>query len=460
VIPQVSPLEQYHPTERQQVFHSIAPYNPKLVKGYFGGLGSGKSTACEHEQAWVCLKTPGGKSAAVRYSMGRSHGTLIEDYQRLLRGVARWVSSRSRFEFDNGHHLYVYPADAWDRFGSFDLVSFYIQEAQEVDYKIFDALNQRLRHPAGIQNGIPWYRGYIDARGVKTDHWLWEKFVKRAWDVDTGLDKRKSVPNVDFVYIKGRTYDNLENLRQGYMEELIRDHKDDIAWQKMMIEGEFGFDIEGRPVYECYRPDVHDATIYEDPTLPILRGWDFGFNRPAVVWCQYTRDGRLLVLRELCPTGVSRDELVALVDGLQKAEFPNRHPSQYRDYGDAAGEQANAASTIDDIEYIENKLHTSIETRKARIKEGLEVVRRLMMQTTKKGEPRFQIDTRCDRLIQGLRGAYYYETEKTNDVPVKGLGYDDVCDALRYVAQLVVEEGFTPDSTFSGKSQSFEYGTW
>lgn len=455
--PQVSPLELYHPTPRQRIFHDIVPYNPKLVKGYFGGLGSGKSTACEHEQAWICLKTPGGKSAAVRFSMGRSHGTLIEDYQKLLRGMARWVSSRSRFEFDNGHHLYVYPADAWDRFGSFDLVSFYIQEAQEVDYKIFDALNQRLRHPAGIQNGIPWYRGYIDARGVKTDHWLWEKFVKRAWDCDSAPSSRPSVPNPDFVYVKGRTHDNTQNLRQGYMDELLRDHKDDIAWQKMMIEGEFGFDIEGRPVYECYRPGVHDATIYEDSTLPILRGWDFGFNRPAVVWCQYTRDGRLLVLRELCPTGISRDELVAQVSGLQKAEFPNRHPSQYRDFGDAAGDQPNTTS-VTDIEFIEGALKTSIETKKGRINDGIEVLRTLMTRTTKKGDPMFQIDTRCDRLIQALRGAYYYRTDKTDDRPVKGLGYDDIADALRYVAQLTVEDGFIPATT--GTGSSFSYASW
>lgn len=443
------------PNLRQKAFHSVRPWNPVLIKGAIGGLGGGKSRACEEEQILVCLKTPGAKSFAGRLSMNRSDLSLIDDYQRLLSGVAKWEAAKKWFRFiQNDHLLCVAPADEWDRWGSVELASFYLQEAQEIDWKIFDALTQRLRDPLGTVNGIPYYKGFFDARGVKKEHWIYKKFVERAWNVDTpeqhteacrkGTFCRSHVANPDFVYVQFRTSDNEQNLRPGYLDDQVRGHKEDFAWKQMMLEGEFGYDIEGRPVYEAYRPDLHDAEIFEDPTLPILRGVDFGYNRPAVLWCQYTRDGRLLVLRELCPVGVSRDELHAEVSGLQKAEFPDRHPTQYKDFGDIAGEQPHTTG-VTDTEAWEQYFQTRVEGRKARVEDGLNIVRDLMMRSTKRGAPRFQVDYRCETLREALGGAYYYSVDKydskTGDAKIERVQpYVDVADALRFIAHLMVEE--------------------
>ena len=323
-----------------------------------------------------------------------------------------------------------------------------------MDWKIFDALTQRLRDPRGIVNGVPYYKGLFDARGVKKEHWIYKKFVEHAWNVDnrerhsdackSGFLCREHVGNPDFVYVQFKTTDNLENLRPNYLEDQLRAHKDDFAWKQMMIEGEFGYDIEGRPVYEAYRPDTHDAEIVEDQTLPILRSVDFGYNHPAVLWAQYTRDGRLLVLRELCPVGLSRDELHAAVAGFERAEFPERHPSQYRDFGDVAGEQPNTTG-VTDAEAWEQFFKTRIESRKARVNDGLEVVRNLMTRTTKKGLPRFQVDYRCETLREALGGGYYYSTDsydaKTGDAKIERIQpYVDVADALRFIAHSAIDE--------------------
>lgn len=449
--------ESYVPNARQKQFHEIRPFNPKLIKGAIGGLGGGKTTCCEQEQAWICQKTPYGKSVAMRSTMNRSDLTLIDDYMRILAGHAKWVASKNWFRFDNEHKLIVTPADDWDRWGSLELVSFYIMEAQEVEYTVFDALSQRLRGKEALIGGVPLWRGYFDARGVKKRHWIYERFVKKAWDIDTPPSQRDTPgKNPDFAYVHFRTYDNLEHLPVGYVEGQLRDHQGNIPWQKMMIEGEFGFDIEGRAVFECYDPDIHCAEIYPDPTLPILRGWDFGYNHPAVVWCQYTRDGRLLVLNEFCPETLARHDLVREVLAIQEAEWPDRHPALYRDFGDIAGEQENTTG-LTDIEYVENALQTSIESRKARISDGLNALRKLMTSIKKMGDgrsvPLFQVDPKCERLCEALGGAYYYETDKKNDEerPV-GKGYRDVVDALRYIAHLVVEEE-------PGVSSSYGYGT-
>lgn len=439
ILPDVPLYRTYEPNPRQSQFHSIRPYNPRLIKGAIGGLGGGKTTACEQEQALVCLKTPGGKSIAMRKSVNRADMSLIEDYRTMLQGVARWVPSKQWFEFQNEHKLIISPADLWDRFGSTQFVSFYIQEAQEVDFKIFDTLTQRLRDPRGTVNGIPWYRGYFDARGVKREHWIYKEYVKHAWNADDPETVRAQVDNPDYTWLKFTTYDNEKHLVPGYIDAQIRGHKDNVPWIKMLIEGEFGFDIEGRAVFPMYKPEIHDAEITPDRSLPILRGWDFGFNRPAVTWSQYTRDGRLLILREHCPVGISLPNLCQEVAGLQRDWFPDFHPTQFKDYGDIAGEQAQATGP-EQIEFVENFFSTVVESPgKLRVQVGLEVLRNLMQTTTRSGKPRFAVDYSCERLREALGGAYYYRTDKTDERPEKGEGYDDVVDSVRYVATSVVE---------------------
>lgn len=394
---------------------------------------------CEQEQALICLKTPGGKSMALRKSLNRSDTSLIEDYRSILQGVAKWVSSKKWFEFDNGHKLIITPADEWDRFGSTQLVSFYIQEAQEVEFNIFDTLTQRLRDPKAIVNGIPYFRGYFCARGVKREHWIYKEFAKKGWNMDDGDEARKTAKIPDYVWGKFNSYDNQKNLPPGYIESLMEAHKDNMAWVKMLIEGEFGFDINGRPAFECYRPEIHDAEITPDPTLPILRGWDFGYNRPAVTWSQYTRDGRFLVLREHCPVGIQLRNLCEEVRSLERDWFDNFHPSQFKDYGDIAGDQAQSTGP-EQIEFVENYFGTVVESAgKLRVNVGLEVLRGLMTSLTRKGQPRFAVDYSCERLREALGGAYYYSMDKTDERPIKGEGYDDVVDSIRYVAQMVTD---------------------
>jgi hypothetical protein len=140
-----------------------------------------------------------------------------------------------------------------------------------------------------------------------------------------------------------------------------------------------------------------------------------------------------------------------MVNALQQREWPDRHSSQYRDFGDAAGDNENTSGQPD-MDFVESYFSTSIEYRYARVREGLDVVRGLMMRTTKKGEPRFMVDASCDRLIDALRGAYYYRLDKTDERPIKGNGYDDVADAMRYVAQSVVEESFISGRGQMGRS--------
>lgn len=449
----IAPYETYVPNPRQLFFHSVPALGSRLVKGAIGGYRAGKSTCIENELIELCMKMPGGDSVAVRKSVAqRVELSVLGDLKKMLLpgGHASWRSSEDHFLFPNGHRLFVMPADAWERFGSFDLCNFFIQEAQEVTPKVFEMLTSRLSSKAAKIDGRFYYRGFIDARGVDSSHWIYTDFIEKAWNVDDGHSKRGEAQNPNFAYMRFKTTDNLQ-LDPSYVADMILQHQDDPTWIDVFINGEIGIEVSGKAVYgNAFDPAVHVAEIAEDPALPIMRGWDFGYRAPAVVWTQFTRSGRLLVLRELVPGDLSTDALIDQALALQATEFPFRNPENYLDYVDAAGDQINSAG-FRDIGTLEGRLGTEVNWRKGDIELGLGTLRNLMSRTVKlKGTTvhRFAVDHRCETLIAALRGSYHYpEGGKKDGPPIKGGPYAGVCDALRYVAQLVVEQGFVqPDA--------------
>jgi hypothetical protein len=448
----VAPYETYVPKARQLFFHSIPALGSRLIKGAIGGYRAGKSTCIENELIELCMRMPGGDSIALRKSVsGRAELSVLGDLKKmLLPGChAVWRSSEEHFLFPNGHRLFVQPGDAWERFGSYDLCSFYIQEAQELNSKVFEMLTSRLSSQKAKIDGRYYYRGFIDARGVDSSHWIYTDFIEKAWDVDTGPTNRAQAPNPNFAYMRFRTTDN-DSLDPSYVSDLILQHQDDPTWIDVFINGEIGIEVDGRAVYgSSFDPVVHVADIAEDPALPIMRGWDFGYRAPAVIWAQYTRSGRLLVLRELAPLDLSTTALIDQVLALQATEFPFRDPANYLDYVDAAGDQINS-SGFRDIATLEERLGCEVNWRKGDIEVGLGTIRNLMSRTAKvKGRTvhRFAVDQSCKTLIAALRGSYHYPEDKPKAPPMKGGSYAAVCDALRYVAQLVVEQGLVlPDA--------------
>lgn len=455
-------FETYVPNQRQKLFHSIQRWENwnKIIKGAIGGVGGGKSMGCLQELAEVCLRTPKGASLGMRASMPRAKGSLIDEFGDFIGSHATWIASEDSFYFANDHRLEMKPGDKWDRLGSTKYVAAFTQETQEFDYRIFSVISERLRHPAGMHGGVPWYRYLFDSRPIESRHWLNEKFIEVAWNADQGPSARIRAKKPFYAYVQFSSYDNKDNLRPGYIEELIEEHKDEPGWIKMMIHGEVGYSLEGAPVYgNVYVPEVHDATIEEDPRLPILRGWDFGYRSPAVLWCQWTRDGRLLVLREFCPKKIQRDRFVDELLAIQQNEFPDRHPSQYRDFGDVSGEQIDWTG-ITNIEYLENRLSTTFEgLKKDSIEDGIEVVRQLMRKVNRhngRALTCFLVDERCQTLREALRGMYFYPEKGEHRPPQKGNGYDDVCDALRYVAQSIIGEGIDGPGWDSFAGGNFE----
>lgn len=439
----------YVPFPRQAVFHHIPPWGPKLFKGAIGGVDGGKTTACEQELIELCNRFPGGQSVAIRFRMeGEGEITLLQDLKRLLLpgGFAEWRDGF--FVFPNRHHLYIMHGSDYEKLGSLEICAAYVQEAHETGLRLFQTLSARLRHPAGVVDGQPYYRLLFDARGVTEHHWINTEFIKKGWNVDDGEAARARVENPNYAYIRFQTKDN-RGRGAWYENELRREHQNDPLWCKVYIDGEIGFDVEGQPVFgDSYDPTVHISpeTLEPDDSLPILRSWDYGYRAPGVTWSQYTRAGRFVVLRELAPRNLTTEALIEQAAALQHAEFRGRSGSGYLDFCDRAGDSVESVSTERDIELVERAFNTYCTFRYANREYGLGILRRLMLLTTKVNGvlvPRFSVDPSCATVRSALGGAYHYPDKTQASLsqgPIKGGPYAAVVDTLRYAAQEVVEE--------------------
>lgn len=208
--------------------------------------------------------------------------------------------------------------------------------------------------------------------------------------------------------------------------------------------------------------------------LPVHRGWDFGFRRPACVFSQNI-GGRLVVLRELMPENISshawaklvlycsgeitRDALGLYPRALTYAmkleemeptkwsdgewEFPKPpwfpEGTRFIDYSGpecyAVGRQIEREDEArNDYEILANYgivlgvLSTRIAARNA-------VLRRLFAPTAG-GPPRFVISPHCRDLLAGLAGGIAYkkgsELDPEPNTPSKDGFYEHLHDALGY----------------------------
>lgn len=446
-----APYETYPPLPHQKIFHGVISLGEgPLTKFVGGGWGAGKSTMCIEEAVELACKMPGGQAVVARESMeGRGEISLIPELRKRLDSIGGHWNGKNRYELPNGFVIWALPLDDPERFGSFPLCWAYIQEAHEAkNPRCYQALYGRLRDPAAKIDGRWYLRMYLDARGVSSAHWLNTEVIEKGWNMREPWT-RESCQDPQIAWLLCRTNENAENLPPGYEADLRKKHEGDLAWIKTHLDGEIGYDVTGRAVFgDSYDPDLHVADrIIPDSTLPIWRGWDFGYRAPGGLFVQYTRSGRLLVLRECAPKNLTTDAFVDRMEAVREAEFAEH--ARYLDACDFAGTQVHSGADQRDIEIVEGRLSTELQYTRTNIEFGLGILRKLMLSSVKvKGQivPRFAVDRSCTETLNALGGGYYYPEERLTAPPIKGGTATALIDCARYIALQVVEEGVAEDS--------------
>ena len=191
----------------------------------------------------------------------------------------------------------------------------------------------------------------------------------------------------------------------------------------------------GCRVYPGFRRDIHSRNLKAIPHREIWRGWDFGFGHPACVWAQVNDNGRLNVLRELMGVNVTIDKFATQVIDISAKEFISA--GRFRDAGDPACRHRNDKSERTTADILRS-MGVKIESRPTLVKDGVNLIRRLLL-TQGELESKLAVDDRyCPILTEGFAGGYVLEDP--NDLIPKKDGYNDhLQDALRYMAVVLYD---------------------
>jgi len=318
---------------------------------------------------------------------------------------------------------------------SLELTAAWINEAREIPKAVLDGLTGRVgRYPDLKHGGCQSPQVIMDTNAPDTDHWWY-----RLAEVNT--------PN-DFAFFaqpsgltpEAENQHGLSGMAGGHVGYYTRASQGkDPNWVKVYVDGNYGYVLDGKPVYPEFNDALHIQPVAYNIHLPVDVGIDFGLT-PAATLAQTDRLGRLGVFDEL----VTGDMGAVRFAELLRAKFKQYGITKARITGDPAGD--SRAQTDETTPY--QILHAAgIEAEKAETNDFVrrrEAVVRPMSRLVD-GRPGLMIDPRCVMLRKAMAGGYHYRRmqvaggEHYRDVPDKGM-YSHVAESLQYLC-LGVGEG-------------------
>ncbi len=331
-----------------------------------------------------------------------------------------------------------------------ELSDAWINEAREIPKAVLDGLAGRVgRYPPVWQGGCDNVQIIMDTNSPDTDHWWYTLAEEDTSDEDkrqmiestreaeeilrTGGILRPTQKLMSFhTQPSGRSpeAENVKNLRPGYYTFLQAGKDQD--WIKVYIDNEYGFVMEGRPVYPEYRESIHKRDHNVIPALGISIGMDFGLT-PAATIEQRLANGRWLVHDELVSKRLGITTFAQELARMLTAKYPGIPVVSAR--GDPAGD----AMTPEESTCFKILQAAGIDAKPAptndptRRREAM----RYLLRTHIDGEPGIVINGRCLTLRKGLAGGFHYKRVQVSgdarykDQPDKNQ-FSHVCEALEY----------------------------
>ncbi len=305
----------------------------------------------------------------------------------------------------------------------------------------------------------------MDTNSPEDDHWWYQLaedgFLARSGntefnrsEVDRIFDFFEGPPalikNDDGTYSPNPGAENIKHLPGGYQYylDMLAGNADDYI--NVMVLGQYGTIVQGRPVYPSYRDEVHcpEGGVKADPNLPLCMGWDFGLT-PTVVFGQMTSTGQLRVVDELCSDDM---DVRTFARDMVKPHLQQHYANYWIGFslGDPAGnirgegegktsigilnDQYTAEGEFDlDMGFLTEPAPTNDIT--LRLDAGKRFLNKMV-----NGEPGMVLDKRCRMVRKALRGGYCYKRMSTpgasevyRDKPDKNTPFSHPADAKQYL---------------------------
>lgn len=421
----------------------------KRIRAIMGPIGSGKSTGCVMEiirRAQMQKASPSGvrytRFLVVRNTYPQLRDTTIKTFHDWIppKYFGRYKQTDHDFTIDK-----IYLPDgtkvhcevlfrALDRpehvanLLSLELTGAWLNEVREIPRTIFDTIDTRInRYPSVRQGGVTWTGVVMDTNPPDTDHWFYKMFEE---------DKPENAELFRQPSGLSKDAENLPYLPTNYYHDLMVNK--DPEFIKVYVNGEYGFVLDGMPVYRNFVDSAHvsDKKLLPTPGLRLILGFDFGIQNPACVITQLHPSGKFNVIREFTAENMG---IRAFTKEIIKPELATTYKGyEISAIGDPAGARRSDTDERTCFQELMEAGIPAIPARSNSLQARFEAVNGFLTKQVS-GSQAFQLSNDCSVLRKGFNGGYRYRRlrvsgdESYHNVPEKNK-YSHIHDALQYAA--------------------------
>jgi len=403
------------------------------VRALMGPVGSGKSVTCTVEAYRRMSECQSSRGLVVRNTYRELSDTTLNTWMDWLRpyGTFSHGTMTHTLNIEGTHHEVLFRA--LDRPGdigkllSLELTWAWLNEYRELAKPIFNMLKTRIgRYPARREYGDnvpPFFGIWMDTNPPDDLHWSYRLFEELRPDGHELFRQPGGLSDAA---------ENVHNLVPGYYQRISAGQ--DQAWIDVYVNGQYGFIVDGKPIYPQYNDLVHCAAQpLEVLDSPVFVGVDFGLT-PAATFKQLTADGQWQCSGEVVTEDFSALEFAPLLGETLRRNYAGLPVTIT---GDPSGNRRSEAdkNTPFLILRAAGIIAHQADTNDPDIRQG--AVIQHLQRLTMTGEPGYIISPTCKYLRRGYMGGYKYKLmQVTGDVryhlePDKNI-YSHVCEADQY----------------------------
>ena len=412
-----------------------------FVRGIIGPIGSGKSSAAVVEVIQRAMRQEPGPDGVRRTRVAiirNSYRELKDTTLATFRGwvppeIVLWreVDMSLSLKFNDINCEILFRAldrpDDVKKLLSLELTFAWVNEAKEIPRSVIDMLQGRVgRYPALRDGGPTWSGIIMDTNPPDNDGWwfkLFEEDRPEGWEIwrqPSGLSPEA---------------ENIANLPENYYQRLMPGKSQE--WIDIFVHGNYGFTVDGKPIYPEYNDVVHSKPGPWKPTpgIPIQVGIDFGLT-PAAVLGQAQPSGQMVWFDELVTEEMGAVRFGEQLGQLLRGTYPG---FSVNITGDPAGDHRSQVDerTPYDVLHAAGLMAQKASTNDFELRRSSVVV--ALQRMTMAGDPGLiLIGPQVPMLRKGMMGGYAYKRiqvsgrERYHDKPDKNI-YSHVAEAGQYL---------------------------
>lgn len=443
---------QYTPPPKVRDFIKHHTKGSLFMDWIVGPVGSGKTTGIFFKLIYMAglqERSPidgirRSRCVIVRSTMPQLNDTTIKSFNYWFKdGTAgKWHATAKNFVLRFGDvecEVMFRPLDTpddVDRVLSLEVTFAILDEFVQIPREIVEALSARCgRYPPEIEGGATnWGMWGASNPGQESDWWY-------AFLEDQGLLTDGEDPT-NWTYFKQPSgfSDEAENLinlpgKRDYYTNLQKGKT--AHWIKQFIEVQWGYSMQGKPVFPMFNRDLHVSKkpLQPNPRRPLLIGYDPGLSGSGVVLGQYDDSvGRVAIFKEFVLEDYATDRMISeKLKPYLRTHFAGYEVLVIPDPAStnrSSGQQG--ASVLKELKKhfaVKEDSDNSIESR-------LAPAQHYMMRLTGEG-PALLIDPSCLGLIRALVSGYRFTVKKgdnRSETPEKNK-HSHVADAFTYLTR-------------------------